>query len=466
MSDRGAAVSNLSGGALHDLCRADPVWADRYEGWTELGSGGSATVVRTHSKVAGQDIALKVFLRTAAEDWPRFQAEVQNAQALVSPYIVRTYSPFRRDSVAWIEMELVEGPDLRRELARRHRPFALAEALPVGAAVAHALATAHEAGVLHRDVKPANVLLPRSGRPMAKLGDFGTSRLASAARITHTGLLAGTPQFVAPEVVAGGSAGPASDVYGLMLCVYLMLSGNRFPFEVAEDGPVAQWLKAHTDAPVLPITVFNPSVPPPVGALLLRGLAKDPAQRPSAAEVAAAFEGRAFEGAVAPRRSRGRGVWLGAGVALVLLAGSAILLQDGSPQGAVPAPASTPRPEPAVSATPVDQETPAAPPARPQRPEPAITPAAPVLRASFRGELLTLANSGPQPLLDLRIVLVDPAGVRHSAAAPDGIAPGEELHLALDDFTPPVDPAAVPKRLEVDARDPEGGRYSFPLGLR
>ena len=89
-------------GALHDLCRADPVWADRYEGWTELGRGGSATVVRTHSKVAGQDIALKVFLRTAAEDWPRFQAEVQNAQALVSPCIVRTYSPFRRGSVAWI----------------------------------------------------------------------------------------------------------------------------------------------------------------------------------------------------------------------------------------------------------------------------------------------------------------------------------------------------------------------------
>src|SRR5439155_588779 len=141
----------------------------------------------------------------------------------------------RRGSVAWIEMELVDGPDLKRELSLRDRPFAVPEALSVGAAVAHALAAAHEAGVFHRDVKPANVLLPRSRRPMAKLGDFGTSRLAGAARITHTGLLAGTPQFVAPEVVAGGSAGPAADVYGLMLCVYLMLSGNRFPFERAED---------------------------------------------------------------------------------------------------------------------------------------------------------------------------------------------------------------------------------------
>jgi serine/threonine-protein kinase len=467
MSDRGAVVSGVSGDALHDLCRADPVWADRYEGWTELGSGGSATVVRTHSKVAGQDIALKVFLRTAAEDWQRFQAEVQNAQALVSPYIVRTYSPFRRGSVAWIEMELVDGPDLRRQLALRGRPFVLAEALSIGAAVAHALAAAHETGVLHRDVKPANVLLPLSGRPVAKLGDFGTSRLAGAARITHTGLLAGTPQFVAPEVVGGGSAGPASDVYGLMLCVYLMLSGNRFPFEMAEDGPVAQWLKAHTDAPVRPITVFNPAVPSAVAALLLRGLAKDPAQRPSAAEAAAAFEGRALlEGAVVPRRSWGRGAWLGAGAAVVLLAGSAILLRERNPQAEVPAPASTPRPETAMSPVPADQEAPVPPSARPQRPSPATTPAAPALRASFRGELLTLANTGPQPLLDLRIVLVDSAGVRHNASAPDGIASGEELHLALDDFTPPIDSATVPTRLEVSARDPRDGRYSFPLGLR
>jgi serine/threonine-protein kinase len=454
MSDRGAVVS---GNALHDLCRADPVWADRYEGWTELGSGGSATVVRTHSRVAGQDIALKVFLRTATEDGQRFQAEVRNAQTLVSPYIVRTYSPFRRGGIGWIEMELVDGPDLKRELERRDRPFAVPDALEVGAAVAHALAAAHEAGVLHRDVKPANVLLPRSRRPVAKLGDFGTSRLAGAARITHTGLLAGTPQFVAPEVVAGGSAGPASDVYGLMLCVYLMLSRNRFPFELAEDGPVAQWLRAHADAPVLPITVFNAEVPPPVGALLLRGLAKDPTRRPSAAEVAAAFDGGTFEGAVGqvPGGTGMRLVWLGAGAAVVLLAGSVILPRETAPRGGAPIPAPTPASTPEPS------------PARPPRAEPAITrAAAPALRASFREDLLILANPGPQPLLDLRIVLIDPAGVRHEAAAPDGIAPGEDLHLALDDFAPPVDAGAVPSRLEVSARDPRGGRYRVPVGLR
>jgi serine/threonine-protein kinase len=365
-------------------------------------------------------------------------------------------------------MELVDGPDLKREMERRERPFALAEALSVSAAVAHALGAAHDAGVLHRDVKPANVLLPLSGRPVAKLGDFGTSRLAGAARITHTGLLAGTPQFVAPEVVAGASAGPASDVYGLMLCVYLMLSGNRFPFDMAADGAVAQWLKAHTDAPVIPIAVFNRSVPPPVGALLLRGLAKDPTHRPSATEAAAAFEGGTFDETVGPRQSKGKRillVGLGAGAAVVFLAGSAILLRDGAPRDGAPTAAPTPRPEPAVGPLPANEQTPA-PPARRQRAEPLITPAAPALRASVRGELLTLASSGPQPLLDLRIVLVDSSGVRHDAAAADGIAPGEELHLALDDFTPPMSPAAVPKRLEVSARDARGGRYTFPLELR
>lgn len=458
MSDRSAA---LSGGALHDLCRADPVWAERYEGWTELGGGGSATVVRTHSKAAGQDIALKVFLRTAAEDWPRFQTEVHNAQVLVSPYIVRTYSPFRRGAVAWIEMELVDGPDLQRELARRDEPFAVGEALDVGAAVAHALAAAHEAAVLHRDVKPANILLPLSRRPAAKLGDFGTSRLAGAARITHTGLLTGTPQFVAPEVVAGESAGTASDVYGLMLCVYLMLSRNRFPFDVAADGPVAQWLKAHTDAPVLPITFFNPEVPPPIAALLLRGLAKDPTHRPSAAEVATAFEDGTFDGVVVPRPAQRR-VWLGAGAAVLLLAGAAILRRESAPR----VERALPPPEAAVSPMPVEEETPAPPSVRPPRAEPARAPARPALRASFRGDLLTLAHSGPQPLLDLRIVLVDATGARHHAAAADGIGPGEELHLALDDFTPPVDAAALPARLEVSARDTRGGRYAFPLELR
>src|SRR5262249_10808298 len=215
-----ASVTHVSRDALHNLCLADPVWCERYEGWTELGHGGSASVVRTHGKALEEDLALKIFPRLTADEWKRFQDEVRHALRLTSPYIVRTYSAFPRGSFAWIELELVDGPNLRQELERRAaegRAFSLEEALDIGIAIAHALVAAHEAGIVHRDVKPANILLPRDGLPVAKLGDFGISQLAGAARVTKTGLLVGTPQFASPEIIAGQRGGSASDVYSFTL---------------------------------------------------------------------------------------------------------------------------------------------------------------------------------------------------------------------------------------------------------
>ena len=106
--------------ALHHLCLADPVWAERYQGWTELGRGGSASVVRTHSRATGEDIALKVFHHLLPEDEQRFRQEVRSAQRLTSPHIVRTYGAFPRGRLAWIEMELVArpGPAARAGAAR------------------------------------------------------------------------------------------------------------------------------------------------------------------------------------------------------------------------------------------------------------------------------------------------------------------------------------------------------------
>src|SRR5438270_3954336 len=100
------AVSGLpTGDALHNLCLADPIWAERYDGWQELGHGGSASVVRTRSKATGDELALKIFPRLSSEEWKRYQHEVRNAQRLTSPYIVRSYSAFPRGTFAWIEME-------------------------------------------------------------------------------------------------------------------------------------------------------------------------------------------------------------------------------------------------------------------------------------------------------------------------------------------------------------------------
>jgi serine/threonine protein kinase len=445
MSETGAPPE---GDALRDLCGADPVWSERYEGWAELGSGGSATVVRTHSRASGEDIAVKVFLRTAADDWQRFQAEVRNAQALVSPFIVRTYSPFRRGVVAWIEMELVEGRDLRQVLYERR--LTVSEARAIGAGVARALAAAHEAGIVHRDVKPANILLPASGRPAAKLGDFGTSRLAGADRITHTGLLTGTPQFVAPEVAAGGSAGPAADVYGLMLCLYLMLSGNRFPFDVAADGPVAQWLRAHTEAPVIPLSRFDANLPPDVAVLVYRGLEKDPGRRPSAAEVARVLE--AVEPSETPPPRTHGGAVAAVVLLLVPLLVFEFLRRAEPPRGPQPSVA------PATTTLAVRVESSPPPPtalAPPSLEPPRATPMAPApeppLRASVHGEVLTVSNPGPA-LGDLRMVLIDSEGVRHSARAPEGIASGEDLHIALDDFNPPVAAAFAARGSSLELR--------------
>lgn len=346
--------------ALHNLCLADPVWAERYEGWTELGHGGSATVVRTHARALGEDIALKVFPRLAREEWARFRQEVSTAQRLTSPYIVRTYSPFPRAGFAWIELELIEGPDLRQELERRAAegtPFAHDEAIEVGLAVSRALATAHEAGVTHRDVKPANILLPRSGRPAAKLGDFGISRLAGAARLTSTGLLVGTPQFAAPEVVGGEQAGPAADVYSFTLCLYLMLSGGRAPFAVEDEVSPAHWLRAHATERPRPITDFDASVPPALAGMLARGLSKEPDLRPTASEWTAALEAmRAPQVSVRPPRTRpARRALMGAGLTGGMLAVVGSLAWWTAGPSARPVPAATAVAQPARPAAAVEE---------------------------------------------------------------------------------------------------------------
>ena len=273
-------------------------------------------------------------------------------------------------------------------------------------------------------------------------------------------------------MVAGESAGPASDVYGLSLCLYLMLSGNRFPFEMAAGAAVAQWLKAHLDAPALPVTRFNPHVPPFLVALLARGLAKDSGQRPSAADFVAYLEKRVFEPPLP--RAASRGTWLAGGAALLLLLVSSVMVLRDRP-GVPPATSASPAPSVSVTAEPpasapypTAQATApsiASPPATAAPKVASATPRPPALRASLQGDLLTLANTGAQPLLDLRIVLIDSAGARHSTAAADGVAAGENLHLALDDFTPAVNAASFPARLEVAALDPSGRRQDFLLQL-
>jgi eukaryotic-like serine/threonine-protein kinase len=419
--------------ALYNLCLADGLWVERYEGWTELGRGGSAHVVRTFSHTTGEDVALKVFHHLTVDDVRRFQQEVRSAQRLTAPSIVRTYSAFPRGSLAWIEMELVEGPDLRTELERRvrdGRPFSVAEGLAIGEALASALATAHEAGIVHRDVKPGNVLLPAAPPPVAKLGDFGICRILGATRVTATGLLAGTPQFAAPEVAAGEEARQASDVYSLSLTLFLVFSGNRFPFPEPGQATAAQWLKTHRESPAWPLRRLSPAAPPGLEALLADGLAKEPRDRPTAREVLTCLGELGGDRTVllpVRRRARSPALWAVAAVAAAgvgFYAGRQVSDLD---------PAAVP-PTVSSASAPV-------PPAGPPLP----------LQVSWLADAVTVSNLGPGAIADLKVTLLGPGTDAYVAVAPGTLASGEEVVLALDAFDPAPPPGFRPRRAEMVA---------------
>ena len=235
---------------LRNLLHADPRWTSRYDGWQVIGRGAFATVVKTHCKDLGADVAVKVFKNLDPEDRGRFQQEIRNAQALDSEGVVRMYSPFW-GSPPWIEMEWVDGPNLKQELQRRaaeNDPFPILDALAVAIAIADVLRLAHEKKIVHRDVKPANILLPRSRQPLVKLADFGIARSDDAGRLTRTGTFRGTPQFGSPESFIGDvPASTAHDVYSLGLCLYLDLHEQQVPLE----GGLRR-RHAHLDAPPRP----------------------------------------------------------------------------------------------------------------------------------------------------------------------------------------------------------------------
>lgn len=449
--------------ALHALCLADAVWAERYEGWTELGHGGSATLVRTRCRATDDEVALKVFHRLDEDDRRRFREEVRNAQRLSSPYVVRTFSPFLRGSLAWIEMEWVDGPDLRQELKRRaaeSHPFTIDEALKIALAVSRALQVSHQAGVIHRDVKPGNVLLPGSGQPVAKLGDFGISRVAEAARVTATGLLTGTPQFAAPELAAGGKADARSDIYSLGLTLYLLFSGGRFPYQVGDAESPAQWLRVHLEATPRALSTLRSDAPLAVESILTRALAKDPGRRPPAGELASVFESVMREGLAAgelPGSRRGMGLAASALGLFVLggLAGAFWMRARQEPAGVSQAP---PAVSPRSPSPPESEPAPPSPPPVVPSEAPAQTPGP--LEAQLLGDVLRIANTGSDPLSGLDLELGG-GGATHRLSLPGGLAPGEEVFLALAGAQPAPAARWRPSRLTVAG---QGGRP--PLRLR
>jgi serine/threonine-protein kinase len=258
------------------------VLAGRYRLESLVAAGGVGEVWRGRDEVLGRAVAVKL-LRAEYASHPeilgRFRAEARHAAALAHPGVAQVYD-YGEDGRPYLVMELVEGPSLDQVLAGG--PLPVARAVDVVAQAAAGLAAAHAAGLVHRDIKPANLLLGPGGA--VKVTDFGIAHAAGSAPVTRTGMLVGTPAYLAPERAAGKPATAASDLYSLGIVCYECLTGAP-PF----TGTALEVALAHQHRPLPPLP---PSAPADVAALVTRLTAKDPEQRPASATEAAGQAGR------------------------------------------------------------------------------------------------------------------------------------------------------------------------------
>jgi serine/threonine-protein kinase len=262
---------------------------DRYELTRRIAGGGMGEVWSAHDLVLDREVAVKLLRREYADDpgfLERFRAEARHAASLSHPGIASVYDYGELDGSSYLVMELVPGRPLSTAIAERG-PLPAAEAVPLIQQAAHALQAAHNAGLVHRDVKPGNLLVTPDGQ--VKITDFGIARAGGQAPLTRTGEVMGTAQYLAPEQAMGRAATASSDIYSLGIVAYEALSGHR-PFEA--DNPVAVAMSQVNDSPPpLPATV-----PPAIASVVLQSLAKDPDERPHTAADLADALGRAMRG--------------------------------------------------------------------------------------------------------------------------------------------------------------------------
>ena len=325
----------------------EKTFAGRYRLERELGRGGMGVVFRATDAKTGAPVALKVMTWPDPSALARFEREVQALRALDHPGIVRIHDAGIDQGHPFLVMELVEGTDLLAIVKRG--PLDPVRAVTLARDLALALDHAHRAGVIHRDVKPPNVLVDAEGRP--HLTDFGLAAVSQSLRLTLTGEVVGTPIYMAPEqVTSAPPPAPTLDVYSVGALLFHIVTGTP-PF----SGASMQHILASVihDAPPS-VRRFVPQAPPELDALITKCLEKEPSRRyPTAGALARELDAL-LAPPVRPKRSH-KGLGVAAGVLLAVLGlGAMLALSHESapppPPPPAPVPPPAPRPDPAAAA--------------------------------------------------------------------------------------------------------------------
>jgi len=270
--DSREAESSVDGGNL----RSGETFAQRYEIIAVLGRGGMGTVYRAKDRELEEEVAVKTLRPEFVADktlLARFKDEIRLARRLTDANIVRTHDFGEWSGVCFLTMECVQGITIRELIDTRGR-LGVSATLAIAAQLAHSLAVAHEHGVIHRDIKPQNLLVDEAG--VLKVMDFGVARLAERSTAnTEAGLVLGTPAYMPPEQLLGETVDARSDLYAAGVVLYECLTG-KLPFEAGSViSLVAKLLKEDARPP----QEVNPEIPPALSALVLQLLAKRPEDR-------------------------------------------------------------------------------------------------------------------------------------------------------------------------------------------
>src|SRR6184192_270634 len=276
----------------------DQVFDGRYRVVRKLGTGGMANVYLAEDQELGRRVAIKVLDDRHSQDEQfveRFRREAKNAAGLSHPNIVSIYDRGEAEGTYYIAMEYLDGRSLK-ELIVKRGPAPIGIAVDYARQILAALRFAHRNGVVHRDIKPHNVLVDAEGR--VKVTDFGIAR-AGASQMTETGSIIGTAQYLSPDQARGAQVDQTSDLYSLGIVLYELLTGT-VPF--TGDTPVEIAMKHLSTVPEPP-SARRPDIPHDVDLVVMRALAKDPNDRYESAEEMEADLDRLVRGVAVSRET-------------------------------------------------------------------------------------------------------------------------------------------------------------------